>query len=373
MLLRLGQAVAAGLVVAVATVAVPLPAQATRFYPSGGGDVIADEPRGQVFVSDGWGGTTVDVYDLDGNLTETITGLGGPGQMVADDDHTTLWIAQYRDDSVLAIDMATHAVTRVPLGEYTCPSSVAYTSGLAWVSYGCGSPGDVGHLATIDPATYAVTEVTLPVPETSSARLATTPAAPDTLAFSGRGSASALTLYDTTGGPTPTVTTRATTPGRAIVMTFTADGTGLLVAGNSQLGYDPIVLSAADLSPGQHIPDSDTTFAAAVRADGLVAIANNGVTPHEDVTFSDVTDGVVYGRYPSPTPTTPTSGSTLSTSAPPTCTWASPRRSVGRCVCRWCIRRGGPRCRSRHPRPSCATATRCTSRRRWRPPRPAVA
>lgn len=233
----------------------------------GFGDVVADPSHGHVFVSSGEGHDGVTVLSTIGTVKRTLSGLPGASGMVLSADGSTVYVALFNGDAIGEIDTATLAVTTLPTGADTCPSSVAQTAGSLWFGYGCyGASGSVGTMepdGTVHPGV---------ITGLGSAPQLTTSPALDGVLFTGEG---LLAKYLVTGGGTPSATREhyvsITNLGD---MAITPDGTEVVVAAGWP--YYQQRFATSDLSVAGQYTTSNYPDAVAINADGQVAAGING-------------------------------------------------------------------------------------------------
>lgn len=108
----------------------------------GFGEMVVDPGTARVFVSSGPAGSAVAVFDLAGNLQETITGQQGATGMALDQASGTLYVALQNASAISVIDTATLVETgRLPTTGLSAPRWLALAGGRLWFSYGCPSSG----------------------------------------------------------------------------------------------------------------------------------------------------------------------------------------------------------------------------------------
>jgi hypothetical protein len=241
----------------------------TSLPVNGFGDIVADPAHGHVFVSGGSGQNGVTVLDTSGVVQQTPSGLAGASGMVLSADGSHLYVALADGDAIGIVATDTLAVTTVPIGDSTCPTSVAETAGLVWFGYGCG--GNAQQVGTLDPAT---SEIDLAVISTSNpVAIAASPQVPGVLMLATPDrSPDALTRYAVTGGATPAATATDTVDnigGNFGDMAFTPDGADLVVADGGV--YHHQIYSTADLSAVGSYTTTAYPNSVAINADGVVA------------------------------------------------------------------------------------------------------
>ncbi|MDG4823227.1 hypothetical protein O7635_15330 [Asanoa sp. WMMD1127] len=118
---------------------------------TGFADLALSSATGQIFVSNGRDHSTITVFDLDGQVLDTIDGQTGAVGLELSADGSTLYAALAEGDAISAIDVATHTErARWTLATDACPYDVALAAGRLWFSQGC--PGQHGTLNSVDPA-----------------------------------------------------------------------------------------------------------------------------------------------------------------------------------------------------------------------------
>lgn len=103
-------------------------------------DMVVDDTRGHLFVSQGPGRDGVLVTSLEGVRVAMITGQPGASGLALSEDGQRLFVALANGDAVSVIDTSSLTeVARHPTGAGTCPTDLAATSTHVWYGYGCSS------------------------------------------------------------------------------------------------------------------------------------------------------------------------------------------------------------------------------------------
>lgn len=130
----------------------------TTLLDGGYSDMAVSAATGQIFVANGITNSTITVFDLDGQVVDTIDGQAGARGLELSADGSTLYAALYEGGAVTAIDVATRTeTTRWTLAPDACPYDLALAADRLWFSQGCG--GEHGKLSSLDPASPDVAPV----------------------------------------------------------------------------------------------------------------------------------------------------------------------------------------------------------------------
>ena len=204
-------------------------AAATTLPLTNYGDMVVDAAHGHVFVTGGFGNSSVVVLDFNGRIEQTISGQEGAAGMVIDESTSMLYVALSGSTQISRISTETLSeVGRFSVAPGPAPYFLASAGGRLWFS-GCGdSPG----FASITPAGTDLREYG----DSSCAALASSPADPSLLAVAGIGGSPAIiSIYDVSSDP-PSLEISGVPPGDVYGpsnlqdMAVTPDGLGLLVA-----------------------------------------------------------------------------------------------------------------------------------------------
>lgn len=119
--------------------------------PYGGlGEIVVDEPGGQVLVTEE---DEVGVYDLDGRRVDALTGFTSVSDLVL--RGRTLYVVDNGASRIVAVDVDTLAVTRTwSTAPVVGPVSAAYGAGRLWITHG----DNWSTLAGLDLTTGAVVQ-----------------------------------------------------------------------------------------------------------------------------------------------------------------------------------------------------------------------
>jgi DNA-binding beta-propeller fold protein YncE len=106
--------------------------------------------HGELFVSDGHGGSGVKVYTTSGKLVHNIADEPGADGMVVSADGNTVYVAQSATNKISAINTATFAHTEFTVD--SCPTNLALAAGRLFYSFGCDSDPWASGVSSIDPS-----------------------------------------------------------------------------------------------------------------------------------------------------------------------------------------------------------------------------
>ena len=124
---------------------------------AGYGDILADEARGQVFVSQGAKGGVV-VTDLQGQVVTTIDSLVGAFDLELTPSGESVVVGLRDDHKVATIDTSTFEVEEWSVGT-ACPDTVgAASDDMIWFGSVCGS-SLYGGMAGLHRADGTITDV----------------------------------------------------------------------------------------------------------------------------------------------------------------------------------------------------------------------
>ena len=229
----------------------------------GFGEMVVDPGTSRVFVSSGPAGSAVAVFDLAGNLEDTITGQQGATGMALDAASGTLYVALQNASAISVIDTDTLLETaRLPTTGLSAPRWLARAGERLWFSYACPSSGwasmaldgsDIGTVA--GGPTYCAT-------------FAPSPTDPDMLAAVNIGTTPRFYLYDvSTGTPSEIRNSfRAGDSDNVRQIAFAPEGTELLVASGAP--YQVQALRVSDLTLANAYVTGPYPLAVALTGDG---------------------------------------------------------------------------------------------------------
>jgi DNA-binding beta-propeller fold protein YncE len=203
-------------------------AAATTLPLTNYGDMVVDSAHGHVFVTGGFGNSSVVVLNFNGTIEQTITGQEGAAGMVIDESTSTLFVALSESTQISRISTETLSeVGRLSVAPGPAPYFLASAGGRLWFS-GCGdSPG----FASITPAGTDLRQY-----EGGCAAITSSPTDPSLLAVAGIGGSPAIiSIYDVSTDP-PSLEVSSAPPGDVFGpsnlqdIAMMPDGLGLLVA-----------------------------------------------------------------------------------------------------------------------------------------------
>ncbi|MET0416703.1 MAG: hypothetical protein ABW022_11850 [Actinoplanes sp.] len=244
--------------------------QARELPISSVADLVVDGAHQRIFISDPIGGRLI-TTSYAGEVLATSTGLPGVTDLVLAD---RLYAAVPGNGTIVAFDPVTTTKTAT-YATGGAPRTLAAAAGKIWFGEdgrGLGSLDLSGATPVVTRGASFVGDLPKGAHWSKAPQLATTPSRPDVVAAVDTGTtASRFSILDVSTDP-PTPTALREIGEFAHALTFSADGSRLIV---SSATIANSALSANDLSTIEEYPTPGTARAFAVRRDGALAIANS--------------------------------------------------------------------------------------------------
>lgn len=231
------------------------------------GAIAVDDANQHVFLSVSG---EIDVYDFNGNLVKTITGLNGADTMVV--HGSTLYVGEDGDatldsGAIVAIDLSTLSTEGAIASGMTSVGQLAFAGGELWTTT------EVSGTASSQLTSVSLAGMVTNFENIPAVGVAASPGTPDDLYVA---ESSSLTKFDVSAG-TPSQLTSQTGDGDDIVLS--ADGSRVIPVGGSNFTE----LSASTLEPDGTVYGATDPLAAAISPanGGIVATAldYSGVAP----------------------------------------------------------------------------------------------
>lgn len=278
-----------------------VPAHAT-FVPTGRpalaafSHVVADEPHGRLFFSQGAAGAVL-VTDLTGATVSTLPSLAGATDLVLDPSGATVWVALPTGSAVAAIGTADLSVTTYPIGAGNCPSRLAVVDDHVWTVAQCGT--GPAELFRLTPGAGTVSDISA----VATGTLVAGSALPGVLVTARPTDVGAtLEKLDATASPPAVLASNDQLDSMPLQIAISADGQRVVTS----RGF---VYRSSDLSLGRDRGDPGVETALAIRADGQIAYGDlhsvhgfrlPGGAPMVDVPLSPaqlLPFGLAYGAH----------------------------------------------------------------------------